>query len=88
MPASPNTRESRKVLTDDHNAIPRENGELKVSSLTQKQNPQMAWQSLQNKLQQRSRTMPSCPQCHCATPPAELKLWGICAHCATYKWQD
>jgi predicted nucleic acid-binding Zn ribbon protein len=25
---------------------------------------------------------PLCPQCHCATPPAELQRWSVCCLCA------
>ncbi|PZD73939.1 hypothetical protein C1752_01685 [Acaryochloris thomasi RCC1774] len=29
-----------------------------------------------------SQKYPSCPQCHCATPPAELQRWSVCCLCA------
>ncbi len=32
-------------------------------------------------IQMRSRTLPSCPQCQCPTPPLELDRWGMCSLC-------
>ncbi len=34
-------------------------------------------------VQQRSYSLPLCPQCHCPTPQGELQRWMVCALCAT-----
>lgn len=32
-------------------------------------------------LRARSRNWPSCPRCHCPTPPGELERWSMCRIC-------
>lgn len=33
------------------------------------------------KVRARSRNWPSCPRCHCPTPPGELERWSVCRIC-------
>ncbi|YAI81497.1 MAG: DUF721 domain-containing protein [cyanobacterium endosymbiont of Rhopalodia sterrenbergii] len=49
--------------------------------------PAIAFQRWTELMKARARSMPSCPQCHCPTPPGELKRWSLCMHCATRQWQ-
>ncbi len=34
-------------------------------------------------LQKRTEELPSCPRCHCPTPPGELQRYSMCVYCAT-----
>lgn len=48
--------------------------------------PQAAFHRWAQRLQQRSQTLPLCPQCSCPTPPGELDRWSVCALCAAKQW--
>lgn len=48
--------------------------------------PQTAFQRWATHIQQRGRSLPLCSQCHCPTPPGELKRWSVCALCAAKQW--
>jgi predicted nucleic acid-binding Zn ribbon protein len=50
--------------------------------------PHQAFERWKKKVIQRSQSFPLCPDCGCHTPPRELKLWQVCAICATKQWQD
>lgn len=50
--------------------------------------PQQAFQTWATRIQQRSQNWPICPQCHCPTPPGELKRWQVCGICATKQWHQ
>lgn len=63
---------------DSENLAPQE------KSLT----PHQALERWKKKVLQRSQSFPLCPDCGCHTPPRELKLWQVCAICATKQWQD
>ncbi|MFY7802751.1 MAG: DUF721 domain-containing protein [Limnoraphis robusta] len=43
--------------------------------------PQTAFANWAEMIQRRSQSLPECPQCHCPTPPGELKRWSVCAMC-------
>lgn len=49
--------------------------------------PEAAFQRWTELIKARSQGLPLCPQCHCPTPPGELKRWSLCMHCATQQWQ-
>ncbi|MEQ8386269.1 MAG: DciA family protein [Coleofasciculus sp. A1-SPW-01] len=49
--------------------------------------PQTAFEQWAAKIKARSQNLPLCPQCHCPTPPGELKRWHVCGLCATKQWQ-
>lgn len=44
--------------------------------------PQTAFQGWANRIRERSQHLPTCPTCHCPTPPGELQRWSVCALCA------
>jgi len=50
--------------------------------------PQQAFQAWATRIQKRSQNWPLCPQCHCPTPPGELKRWQVCGICATKQWHE
>ncbi len=50
------------------------------------QDAKAAFQQWATRLQQRTRSLPLCPQCHCPTPPGELERWTVCSLCATKHW--
>ncbi|MCH9054441.1 DUF721 domain-containing protein [Parathermosynechococcus lividus] len=43
--------------------------------------PQEAFQRWQQQVQQRSRSLGTCPVCQCPTPATELHSWGVCGLC-------
>ena len=47
------------------------------------ENPHSAFVQWAKRVQQRSRSLPLCPQCSCPTPPGELQRWSVCALCTT-----
>lgn len=49
--------------------------------------PQSAFQGWAERMRDRSHQLPLCSQCHCPTPTGEIQRWGICALCATKRWQ-
>ncbi|XHU95410.1 MAG: DUF721 domain-containing protein [cyanobacterium endosymbiont of Rhopalodia gibba] len=49
--------------------------------------PAIAFQRWTELIKARAQGMSLCPQCHCPTPPGELKRWSLCMHCATKQWQ-
>lgn len=38
--------------------------------------------------QQQNCQLPLCRDCHCPTPPGEIKRWGCCALCARQGWSS
>lgn len=48
---------------------------------------QTTFQRWAEQVQERSRHLPLCPECRCATPPGELERWSVCGLCATKRWQ-
>ncbi len=48
--------------------------------------PQVAFQQWVETLQERSRSLPLCPACGCATPMGELQRWKVCSICAAKSW--
>ena len=50
--------------------------------------PQQAFQAWADRIQERSQNWPICPQCHCPTPPGELKRWQVCGLCASKQWRE
>lgn len=46
------------------------------------QDPQTAFRNWAKVMRDRSRNLPTCPNCHCPTPPGELQRWSVCAICA------
>lgn len=45
-----------------------------------------AFQAWQAKVRSRSRALPPCPRCRCATPVGELDRWGMCSLCIAQDW--
>lgn len=60
--------------------------EFPSSHLSNSNTPQLAFQEWVEMIQVRSRMLPLCPQCHCPTPPGELKRWQVCGLCAAKQW--
>ncbi|OUL27613.1 DciA family protein [Nostoc sp. 106C] len=45
-------------------------------------NPNTAFGHWARVMQERSHSLPLCPQCQCPTPPGELHRWHVCSFCA------
>ncbi|MGF1538485.1 MAG: DciA family protein [Elainellaceae cyanobacterium] len=45
-----------------------------------------AFQAWQAKVRSRSRHLPLCPRCRCATPIGELERWDLCSLCVAQGW--
>ena len=45
-------------------------------------NPKAAFGHWSRLIQERSHSLPLCPQCQCPTPPGELQRWNVCSLCA------
>ncbi|MGD1808869.1 DciA family protein [Dapis sp. BLCC M126] len=59
---------------------------LPRNSTPKNQNPQSTFQNWAKAIQNRSQTLPLCPQCQSPTPPGEIQRWSVCAICATKRW--
>lgn len=46
------------------------------------QNHQEVFERWSERVKAQAQKNPLCPQCHCATPLAELQRWSVCALCA------
>jgi predicted nucleic acid-binding Zn ribbon protein len=49
--------------------------------------PEIAFERWTQVIQQRSQSLPLCPQCNSPTPPGELERWSKCSICAVESWQ-
>lgn len=53
-----------------------------VGRLTAETDTQAVFSRWSERVKAQSQKYPLCPQCHCATPPAELQRWSVCCLCA------
>ncbi len=75
---NPNRSHSSKSWTPESLAM--RSGAMAVSKATE--DHQDVFRRWSERVKAQSQTYPICPQCHCATPPAELKRWSVCCLCA------
>jgi len=72
---------------------PQSSGVVEVASESQEEQastpkaPQLTFQQWAQVMQEKSRSLPLCPQCQCPTPDGELQRWNLCGLCAAKQWQ-
>ncbi len=74
------------LVEDEEQAAPSSTGNTYDDS--EHLTPVLALERWKEKMLERSRFHPLCPQCGCHTPIRELTRWQVCAICATKQWQN
>ncbi|BAY27913.1 hypothetical protein NIES2100_77400 [Calothrix sp. NIES-2100] len=81
--SSPEEKKSQPtVLPSEH---PSYVGDLSTSKsvlIPNTMNPKAAFGHWSKVIQERSHSLPLCPQCQSPTPPGELQRWDVCSFCA------
>ncbi|MCL2923585.1 MAG: DciA family protein [Trichodesmium sp. MAG_R04] len=52
-----------------------------LKSTHKNRSPQTTFENWAKAVKTRSEVLPICPQCHCPTPPGEIKRWSVCGIC-------